>query len=141
MNDAIRAINLQAINLQTILRIMIPVALVLGGFVLGFFVERQGLRQIQAQALLGIGGVSLGLAFQSTLSNFLSGLLRIREYFDHLIIRHEFIKRFHKRFREENIEMPFPIKSTLLPIPGAHNGATSDLTPDLLSELPFLQDE
>ena len=67
--------------------------------------------------------------------------LRIREYFDHLVVRHEFIKRLHKRFRQENIEMPFPIKSALLPISAEQKLRNGPLTPDQLSELNLLQDD
>lgn len=41
--------------------------------------------------------------------------LRIREYFDHLVVRHEFIKRLYKRYQLEGIEIPFPIKSVYVP--------------------------
>lgn len=33
-----------------------------------------------------------------------------KKYFDHLITRHEFIKRLHNRYRQEGIEIPFPIR-------------------------------
>ncbi len=69
--------------------------------------------------------------------------LRIREYFDHLVVRHEFIKRLHTRFRNENIPMPFPIKTSLIPIPHEqkHNVKRSALSQDGLAELPFLKDD
>lgn len=67
--------------------------------------------------------------------------LRIREYFDHLIVRHEFIKRLHKRFREDNIEMPFPIKSSFIPMPINQQEPDTPLIHDDLSKLPFLQDD
>lgn len=41
--------------------------------------------------------------------------LPIQEFFDQLIIKHELIKRLHKRYRQEKIKIPFPIKSTYLP--------------------------
>jgi len=41
--------------------------------------------------------------------------LRVKEYFDHLLVRHEFIKRLHKRYQIEGIQIPFPIKTVYLP--------------------------
>lgn len=69
--------------------------------------------------------------------------LRIREYFDHLVVRHEFIKRLHKRLRDENIAMPFPIKTSLIPIQqdAGPNNKFSTLRDDGLAEIPFLQDD
>ncbi|MEM6252279.1 MAG: mechanosensitive ion channel domain-containing protein [Cyanobacteria bacterium P01_D01_bin.156] len=69
--------------------------------------------------------------------------LRIREYFDHLVVRHEFIKRLHKRLRDEDIAMPFPIKTSLIPIqhePNLNN-KFSALREDGLAEIPFLQQD
>lgn len=66
--------------------------------------------------------------------------LRIQEYFDHLIVRHEFIKRLHRRFRDEKIELPFPIKTALIPM-ARETKSQYPLTQDIISELPFLQDD
>ncbi|HIK30977.1 MAG TPA: mechanosensitive ion channel family protein [Oscillatoriales cyanobacterium M59_W2019_021] len=44
--------------------------------------------------------------------------LKIKEFYDHLIVRHEFIKRLHRRYRLENIELPFPIRSGYVPEQG-----------------------
>ncbi|MGB3561100.1 MAG: mechanosensitive ion channel domain-containing protein [Geitlerinemataceae cyanobacterium] len=41
--------------------------------------------------------------------------LKIKEFYDRLIIRHEFIKRLHRRYQIEKIEMPFPIRSGYIP--------------------------
>ena len=41
--------------------------------------------------------------------------LRIKEFIDHLIVRHEFIKRLRQRYQLEGIELPFPIKATYVP--------------------------
>jgi small-conductance mechanosensitive channel len=38
----------------------------------------------------------------------LTVFLRVNEFLDQHIIRHEFIKRLHKRYQEEGIEIPFP---------------------------------
>ena len=35
--------------------------------------------------------------------------LRIQEFYDSLLIKHEFIKRLHQRYRQENIEIPLAI--------------------------------
>ncbi len=41
-------------------------------------------------------------------------LLRINEYRDQFLIKHEFIKRLKKRYEEEGIEIPFPISTVYL---------------------------
>ncbi len=38
----------------------------------------------------------------------------IQEFFDHLLIRHEFIKRLYKRYKLEGITIPFPIQNIYL---------------------------
>jgi small-conductance mechanosensitive channel len=38
-------------------------------------------------------------------------ILRGREFVDQYILKHEFIKRLHIRYREEEIEIPFPIRT------------------------------
>jgi len=38
-------------------------------------------------------------------------IMRAKEYADQYVIIHEFIKRLHRRFREEGIEIPFPIRT------------------------------
>jgi len=38
-------------------------------------------------------------------------VLRSRTYPDHPVLRHEFIKRLHRRYRQEGIEIPFPIRT------------------------------
>lgn len=40
--------------------------------------------------------------------------LRVKEFFDQRLVRHEFIKRLHKRYREEGIEIPFPTRTMYL---------------------------
>ncbi|NES85569.1 MAG: mechanosensitive ion channel family protein [Moorea sp. SIO2B7] len=37
--------------------------------------------------------------------------LQVKEYYDYLIITHEFIKRIHKRYQAESIKIPFPVKT------------------------------
>ncbi|OPX17834.1 mechanosensitive ion channel protein MscS [candidate division WOR-3 bacterium 4484_100] len=38
-----------------------------------------------------------------------SVILRVKEFVDQYLIKHEFIKRLHKRYQAEGIEIPFPI--------------------------------
>ncbi|GAA2589912.1 mechanosensitive ion channel family protein [Actinomadura fulvescens] len=49
-------------------------------------------------------------------------ILRINEFGEQFRIKHEFIKRLHRRFRAEGIEIPFPTRQLLLP-----NGQAKDL--------------
>ena len=62
-------------------------------------------------------------AFGDSSINF-TVILRGQEVVDQHLIRHEFIKRLHRRYREEGIEIPFPIRTVHLrpstvPAPGA----------------------
>lgn len=41
--------------------------------------------------------------------------MRGQEYFDQLLIKHEFIKRLHKRYEEEGIVIPYPIRTLHTP--------------------------
>ncbi|KPK89002.1 hypothetical protein AMJ80_10375 [bacterium SM23_31] len=43
-----------------------------------------------------------------------SVILRTKEYVNQYIIKHEFIKRLHKRFNKEGIVIPFPIRTVEL---------------------------
>lgn len=43
-----------------------------------------------------------------------SVILRAREYTDRYLITHEFIKALHKRYKEEGIVIPFPIRTVYL---------------------------
>lgn len=38
-------------------------------------------------------------------------ILRVKEFTDKYLIKHEFIKRLHRRYKEEGIEIPFPIQT------------------------------
>jgi small-conductance mechanosensitive channel len=40
-----------------------------------------------------------------------SVILRVKEYINKYLVRHEFIKALHKRYNEEGIEIPFPIRT------------------------------
>jgi small-conductance mechanosensitive channel len=52
-------------------------------------------------------------AFADSSINF-TVILRGREFVDQYLIRHEFIKRLHVRYREQGIEIPFPIRTLYL---------------------------
>ncbi|MBO8143116.1 MAG: mechanosensitive ion channel family protein [Thermodesulfobacterium sp.] len=41
-------------------------------------------------------------------------ILRAQSYVDRYLVTHEFIKRLHKRYKEEGIEIPFPIRTVYL---------------------------
>ncbi len=38
-------------------------------------------------------------------------ILRVHEYVDRYLITHEFVKKLHKRYKQEGIEIPFPIRT------------------------------
>jgi small-conductance mechanosensitive channel len=57
-------------------------------------------------------------AFAESSINF-TVILRGREVVDQHLIRHEFIKRLHRRYQEEGIEIPFPIRTVHLRPPPA----------------------
>ncbi len=40
-----------------------------------------------------------------------AAILRAREYADQYLVKHEFIKRLHRRFDQEGIVIPFPIRA------------------------------
>ena len=40
--------------------------------------------------------------------------LRVRQYADQFLVKHEFLKRLHERFRVEGIEIPVPVRRVLL---------------------------
>jgi small-conductance mechanosensitive channel len=42
-------------------------------------------------------------------------VLRVREFAASQLVRHDFVKRLHARYREEGIVIPFPIRTLHLP--------------------------
>ncbi|HVO67069.1 MAG TPA: mechanosensitive ion channel family protein [Syntrophales bacterium] len=40
--------------------------------------------------------------------------LHVKEFVDQYAIKHEFIKRLHKRYREEGIQIPFPVRTVYM---------------------------
>ncbi|MFQ3675426.1 MAG: mechanosensitive ion channel family protein [Endomicrobiia bacterium] len=62
------------------------------------------------------GGVSTFEPFirYHTFSDFsinFSVILRAKQFVDQYLIKHEFIKKLHQRYKQENIEIPFPIRT------------------------------
>ena len=43
-----------------------------------------------------------------------SVILRAKEYTNRYLLKHEFIKRLHKRYNKEGIDIPFPITTVYL---------------------------
>lgn len=41
-------------------------------------------------------------------------ILRAKEFVDQYLIKHEFVKRLQKRYKEEGIEIPFPIRTVFM---------------------------
>jgi small-conductance mechanosensitive channel len=41
-------------------------------------------------------------------------IMRAKEFVDQYLLKHEFIKRLHKRYQEEGIEIPFPIRTVYM---------------------------
>ncbi len=41
-------------------------------------------------------------------------IMYVKEFFSQYVIKHEFIKRLHKRFGDEGIEIPFPIRTVYM---------------------------
>jgi len=52
-------------------------------------------------------------AFGDSSINF-NAILRVKAFVDQFLVRHEFIKRLHRRYREEGIEVPFPIRTVYM---------------------------
>lgn len=44
----------------------------------------------------------------------LKAFIRVREFSAQSIVKHEFIKRIQKRYREEEIDIPFPVRSVII---------------------------
>lgn len=52
--------------------------------------------------------------------------MRVRDWSDQFRVRHEFIKGLHRRYAEEGIEIPFPIRTLYAPRGLGGPGASSD---------------
>jgi small-conductance mechanosensitive channel len=62
-----------------------------------------------------------------------NAVLRVQEFTDQFLVRHEFIKRLHRRFAEEGIDIPFPQRTVHFSGDGlavARNGTGASLGRD-----------
>jgi small-conductance mechanosensitive channel len=41
-------------------------------------------------------------------------ILRVREFTDQYLIKHEFVKKLHETFKQEKIEIPFPVRTVIM---------------------------
>lgn len=48
-------------------------------------------------------------------------ILRAREFVDQYLLKHEFVKSLHERYKQEGIEIPFPIRTVYLNEPSHEN--------------------
>ena len=48
-------------------------------------------------------------------------ILRAREFVNQYLVKHEFVKRLHERYKKEGIEIPFPIRTVYLNQPSDEN--------------------
>jgi small-conductance mechanosensitive channel len=63
-------------------------------------------------------------AFGDSSINF-TVVLRVKEFGQQYVLQHEFIKRLHERYRQEGIEIPFPIRTVYLREKGEAKNAPS----------------
>ena len=63
----------------------------------------------------GVPGFEPAIRFQTfaEAAISMSVVLRARQFADQFLIRHEFLKRLHARFKQEGIAMPFPVRVAL----------------------------
>lgn len=52
-------------------------------------------------------------SFDSSSINF-TVFMKVKDYRAQYLVRHEYIKRLHRRFKEEGIEIPFPTRTVYL---------------------------
>jgi len=55
-----------------------------------------------------------------------SVILRAKEYVDRYLLTHEFVKALHRRYKEEGIEIPFPITTVFLKSEGKSPAASGE---------------
>jgi small-conductance mechanosensitive channel len=69
-------------------------------------------REVMAEVEGGVPGFEPSVRYKkfddSTIG--FSVILRAKEFTNQYLIRHEFIKRLHKRYRAEGIDIPFPVR-------------------------------
>lgn len=72
-------------------------------------VARESLREVQG----GVNGFEPFIRYH-TFADFsinFTVILRCEEYVDQYLVKHDFVKRLHRRFCAEGIEIPFPIRT------------------------------
>lgn len=74
-------------------------------------VAREVMREVDGGVIDYEPGVRFHTFAESSI-NF-SVLLRAKEYTNQYILKHEFVKRLHRRYRAEGIEIPFPIRTII----------------------------
>ncbi len=70
-------------------------------------------KEVLKEATGGVGEFSPFIRYH-TFADFsinFTVILRVKEFVDKYLVTHEFIKRLHKRYKEEGIEIPFPIRT------------------------------
>jgi small-conductance mechanosensitive channel len=70
-------------------------------------------KEVLKEATGGVGECSPFIRYH-TFADFsinFTVILRVKEFVDKYLVTHEFIKRLHKRYKEEGIEIPFPIRT------------------------------
>ena len=75
-------------------------------------VARESLKEVQG----GVNGFEPFVRFH-TFADFsinFTVILRCEEYVDQYLVKHDFVKRLHRRFMAEGIEIPFPIRTVQL---------------------------
>lgn len=93
-------------------------------------VTKQVGAEVQNEVMGAVPGFEPLLRFH-TFNDFsidMSVILKIREHTSQFGVRHEFVKRLHRRYAEEGIEIPFPIRTVQLTKPSNadEQGVTED---------------
>ncbi|HDM33017.1 MAG TPA: mechanosensitive ion channel, partial [Deltaproteobacteria bacterium] len=76
-------------------------------------------KKVARDVMKEVGGIDLSEpiirfhTFGDSSINF-TVIMRANEVIDQFLLKHEFIKRLHKRYNEEGIEIPFPITTIYL---------------------------
>ncbi len=73
-------------------------------------------KSIQEEVIGGIKGFQPFIRYH-TFGEFsikFSVILRVKEFTDQYLIKHEFLKRLHKRYKEEGIIIPYPVTTVYL---------------------------
>jgi small-conductance mechanosensitive channel len=60
-------------------------------------------------------------------------ILRAGEFTDQFLLKHEFIKRLHERYRQEGIEIPFPIRTLQFRREGYRNDKSENPRDELVA--------